>query len=85
MFVKELKMYLDYLKNELNTVSQTVNAAQVKKWHAFKNNLLEGIKYYEDLFSGNSFSKMENNKSQASIAILKHELIELKIPELELV
>lgn len=85
MFVKELKMYIDYLKNELNTVSKTVNAAQVKKWNAFKNNLLQGINYYENLFSGNSFSKIENNKSQASIAVLKYELIELKIPELELV
>src|SRR3970040_217145 len=50
MFVKELKLNLDYLKNELATVSAEITAGQVKKWNSFKNNLGEGIDYYQSLF-----------------------------------
>jgi hypothetical protein len=35
MFVKELKMYIDYLKNEIKGVSQEITG-QIKKWNAFK-------------------------------------------------
>jgi hypothetical protein len=30
MFVKELKMYIDYLKNEIKGVSQEITAAKLK-------------------------------------------------------
>jgi len=36
MFVKELKMYVDYLKNELANCSETITSAQIKKWQTFK-------------------------------------------------
>jgi hypothetical protein len=50
MFVKELKMYVDYLKNEITTISLEVTAKQIKKGEAFKSNLFDGISYYQDLF-----------------------------------
>ncbi|MBX9807902.1 MAG: hypothetical protein K2X95_08905, partial [Flavobacteriaceae bacterium] len=31
LFIKELKMYIDYLKNEISTVSDEITASQVKK------------------------------------------------------
>ena len=85
MFIKELKMYVDYLQNEINTVSETLTSGQLKKWHAFKNNLLVGIDYYKELFNGNYFSKVENQKAQKAMEIVKQELLQLAIPELELV
>ncbi|MBP6558011.1 MAG: hypothetical protein KA213_06565, partial [Flavobacterium sp.] len=48
MFVKELTMYVDYLKNELDNYTEEFTTAQLKKWNAFKNNMLVGIEYYID-------------------------------------
>lgn len=84
MFVKELTMYIDYLKNEIATVSAEINAGQIKKWNAFKNNLLEGISYYQNLFVSTGTSLADNAKVQYLLHFYKEELIEVKIPELEL-
>lgn len=62
LFVKELKMYLDYLKNEISAVTEEITLGQIKKWNSFKNNLLLGIGYYEDLFSATPF--FESTKKQ---------------------
>ena len=81
MFVKELKMYLDYLNNEINRISDEITAAQIKKWQTFKNNLLAGIEYYQELFaSDTSFPNIQN-----LLYFYKTELLETKIPEMELV
>ncbi len=55
MFVKELKMYVDYLKNELANCSETITSAQIKKWQTFKNNVSVGIDYYENLFLNSNY------------------------------
>ncbi|OCB76504.1 hypothetical protein [Flavobacterium crassostreae] len=78
MFVKELKMYLDYLKNEIQTVSETINAGQIKKWNSFKNNLLDGINYYETLFTDAPFANTETQL----LPLYKQELLTISIPEL---
>ncbi|MFV7234565.1 hypothetical protein [Flavobacterium sp. ZB4R12] len=85
LFVKELKMYLDYLKNEITAVSDEITAAQIKKWHSFKNNLLQGIGYYEDLFSSTPFFESTKKEIQSQFNFYKTELIEIEIPELVLV
>jgi hypothetical protein len=54
MFVKELQLYVDYLKEEVQAASQ-ITPAQVKKWTALKNNLLNGIAYYNNLFAGGMY------------------------------
>lgn len=84
MFVKELTMYIDYLKNEIATLSAELTAGQIKKWHAFKNNLLEGISYYQNLFVSTSSSLADNAKVQYMLHFYKEELTGIKIPELEL-
>ena len=81
MFVKELKMYLDYLKNELATVSAEITAGQIKKWNSFKNNLGEGIGYYQSLFL--PAISAENEKIQYLLHFYKEELSNIKIPELD--
>ncbi|EIA08848.1 hypothetical protein [Flavobacterium frigoris] len=82
MFVKELKMYLDYLNNEIATVSEEITAGQIKKWKAFKKNLGEGIEYYQSLFLPRLSS--ENGKIQDLLRFYKEELSNIKIPELEI-
>jgi hypothetical protein len=81
MFVKELKMYLDYLNNEIATVSAEITAGQIKKWNSFKKNLGEGIGYYQSLFLSSISS--ENDKIQYLLNFYKEELASIKIPELE--
>ena len=81
MFVKELKMYMAYLQNEITTVSEDITSKQIKKWEAFKNNLLEGITYYQELFV--SSISNENKQIQEELGIYKQELTALMIPEME--
>jgi hypothetical protein len=57
MFIKELKMYIDHLKNEIQCLPSEISALKIKKWNLFKANLLQGIEYYENTFSSNLFFK----------------------------
>ena len=82
LFVNELKMYLDYLKNEIESVSDEITAGQIKKWNSFKNNLLLGIGYYEDLFSTTPFFESIKNQILSQFDTYKIELIAIEIPEL---
>lgn len=84
LFVKELKMYLDYLKNEISAVTEEITLGQIKKWNSFKNNLLLGIGYYEDLFSKIPFFESTKNEILSQFDIYKSELIAFEIPELKL-
>ena len=79
----ELKMYLDYLNNEIATVSVGITAGQLKKWNSFKKNLGEGIDYYQSLFSVNGSSENGNDKIQYLLRFYKEELLNIKIPSLE--
>lgn len=85
MFVKELKMYVDYLKNETSDYSTDISAGQIKKWNLFKNNLLEGIAYYKYLFSILDFFKKDNVKIQKQLEDYRLELSDIEIPSLILV
>jgi hypothetical protein len=82
MFIKELKMYLDYLKNEIATISAEITAGQIKKWNSFKRNLGEGIDYYQSLFLPTIYG--ENDRIQYLLHFYKEELADIKIPELEM-
>ena len=50
MFIKELKMYVEYFMKELQKTAGTPNEKQQKYLEEFKKNLLEGIEYYHELF-----------------------------------
>lgn len=54
LFVNELKMYFDYLKKNISESSSLNDSAQ-KKWKNFRQNLLDGIKYYENLFHNSNY------------------------------
>lgn len=84
VFVKELKMYVDYLKNEVSDFNTELSAGQIKKWNSFKNNVLEGINYYQDMFSNTDFFREERIKIQNQIEKYKLELNKIEIPTLVL-
>jgi len=50
MFVKEINLYLDYLKGKIEETSTVITKKQEKYLLNFSNNLNEGINYYQKLF-----------------------------------
>ncbi|SEM31138.1 hypothetical protein SAMN05421856_102335 [Chryseobacterium taichungense] len=61
IFINELKMYIDYLKNEIEEWRGNFTTGQIKKWKVFKENLLQGIDYYENLLQKTDFFKKDLN------------------------
>ena len=51
MFIKELTLYIDYFKNELERTVGPINAKKSKYFKSFKQNLLDGVVYYKKLFA----------------------------------
>ena len=51
MFINELKMYIDYLKNKIDESKVSMTDKQEKYLVTFADNLKEGINYYSGLFS----------------------------------
>ncbi len=49
MFIKEIGMYIDYLKKEINDSLDSLNAKKINYFEGFKENLLSGITYYQGL------------------------------------
>jgi hypothetical protein len=83
MFVKELTMYVDYLKNELEQFTDDFTAAQLKKWSAFKSNLLSGMEYYSNLFSNTEYFSREKQAIVQQLQQCKAAVNQLEIPVLE--
>lgn len=51
MFVKELNIYLDYLKNKIEESRNSFSDKHAKHFDDFVSNLEKGMNYYNDLFS----------------------------------
>ena len=51
MFIKELRMYVDYLRNMVTNKKTPADDREKKRWLGFRDNLIDGIAYYRRLFS----------------------------------
>ncbi|WP_269237700.1 hypothetical protein [Flavobacterium flavigenum] len=80
LFVKELKMYIEYFRNEIETISGEISANQIKKWNTFKSNILEGIDYYQNLFSHTLYFKNDEERTKNQFNFYKSELNSIQIP-----
>ncbi|EJL59489.1 hypothetical protein [Flavobacterium sp. CF136] len=81
VLVKELKMYLDYFRNEIENISEEVTSNQLKKWNTFKSNLFEGIEYYQNLFESTIYFKTDLKQIKEQFNSYKLELTGIKVPE----
>jgi hypothetical protein len=82
VFIKELQLYVAYLKNDIADVSMgTITAGQIKKWHTFRNNLSAGIQYYMNLFASTTYFKTDTLNIQQQLNQYQSDLNEIKIPE----
>lgn len=88
MFLKELKMYIDYLKSKIDEVFGPFSESQLKYFSGFQSNLNEGINYYKNLFlnvnkqhggnSGNLLSALDMLRTELNH--LKNRLIPTALP-----
>lgn len=51
VFVNELQLYADYLKKEIEEDRYAIKPKKAGHFESFKNNLLEGVSYYEKTFT----------------------------------
>jgi len=59
MFIKELKMYIDFLKDKIDEAPSPFTDKQIKYFDTFHENLNNGIEYYKIMFAENRDSLKE--------------------------
>jgi hypothetical protein len=63
LFVKELKMYLEYLGTKIEDTIKPITDKQKKGFVTFQDNLEKGIEYYKELFQ-NYKAQLEDSTSK---------------------
>jgi hypothetical protein len=58
MFVNELKLYVDYLHDQVKESTLSANAKQARNFQKFKTNLLNGIAFYKNMMPSLSNAKL---------------------------
>lgn len=81
MFINELKLYVDHLKKDITDFTEKITNSQIKKWKTFKENLFNGIAYYEELFSDSSFFETEVSTIKQQLNNHRLLLERIEIPE----
>ncbi|MEI6435122.1 MAG: hypothetical protein WCP32_09775 [Bacteroidota bacterium] len=76
MFIKELSIYIDYLKNKIDETARPWSEKQQEYFSTFSDNLDKGIQYYKQLFSSVKLSLQD--KKAKLIADLEKFEIQLK-------
>ncbi|MEN3323584.1 hypothetical protein VP395_07585 [Mariniflexile soesokkakense] len=81
LFIKELSIYISYLKNKLDAVKTAMTTKEEKYLLTFANNLNEGISYYKTLFSElknpfqeikeDIFQSLDNGENTLSLILLE--------------
>jgi hypothetical protein len=83
IFVNELMLYTDYLKNEIKN-STILNISQTRYFQKFKANLLNGIEYYRTQLPLIRYEQEKNIKEMFQhLFEIKQSLERIIIPEVE--
>jgi len=79
-FIKELHLYVDFLKNKINEMASPLTEKNEKYIDTFHNNLVDGIEYYKVLFNKKA-AQFQDKKAQLihSLDHIKDELNEIKL------
>ena len=80
VLIKEAQLYVSYLKNEFEKVSEAATKRQIAYLEKFKSNLTQGIEYYQGLIRDVQLDTEEK------LATMRNELVELfeEIQQMEL-
>ncbi len=87
MFIKELGIYINYLKGKIDEVQESANKQQKRYLTKFVKNMDAGIQYYQDLFSGvqDKFQEIKStillqlDKNQEALNVLNEKIEELDL------
>lgn len=85
MFIKELNLYIDYLKNKFEETKNAMDKKQEKYFDRFTKNLQDGIAYYQEVFA-NAFQNASPNpladlqKSKQQLALLQVKIAATRVP-----
>ncbi|ESU29228.1 hypothetical protein FLJC2902T_06230 [Flavobacterium limnosediminis JC2902] len=82
IFVKELSLYMNYFKNEVQESLGKESTAQLKKLEKFRENLISGIDYYMNLFALGKYFENDTETIQNELYSFKAELETIEIGEL---
>ncbi len=84
MYIKEMGMYIDYLKKEINESLQSLNTKKIKYFETFKANLLLGVNYYEEQIKEMK-EETESYKAKflEELNVFHQSIIAIKLPALE--
>ncbi|MBO9691102.1 hypothetical protein [Chryseobacterium sp.] len=83
MFINELKMYVEYLRKEITDSAAKHTHSQTKKWNTFRKNVLEGIKYYQELFKNSSYFRNGLSAINHQLQEYQLQLMAIEIPQVE--
>jgi hypothetical protein len=81
LFVKELKMYIEYLGGKIEETVKPFSDKQKKHFETFQDNLNKGVEYYKELFQkykAQLEDSTSKNNMMADLEKLKLELTNLK-------
>jgi len=80
MFVKELSLYVDYLKDQLSEATKPFDKKQISYFKVYQENMQQGIDYYKTLV-GEFKGKLEDLKQNflSDIERFENEMNKLKI------
>lgn len=78
MFIKELNIYTDYLKNKFENIKHSFNDREVKYLQIFSENMQSGIAYYKNLFNRVNYL-FEDIKASALQELERNEAIVIQI------
>lgn len=76
MFINEMLININYLKDEYNKYTQTLNTKKLRQLQIFKDNLISGIEYYKSLlpslkvYEGNSVKQILYKLGEAGNIIM---------------
>lgn len=79
MFIEEMRLNLDFLKEEITLFSQCISNRQAGFFERFKNKLLEGIDYYRDLTK--QFIEEQRERFLEDLKKLQEEIEHTCLPE----
>ncbi|MGD0036921.1 MAG: hypothetical protein ABSC53_06480 [Bacteroidota bacterium] len=85
LFINELRLYVDYMKIEIQKRLDTWNAKEQKYFSTFKANLQDGINHYKGLIP-KLLEESENYREtmRNELLALEYELTEIMIPAIEI-
>ena len=82
MFVAELRLYIDFLKKEMQEISYPT-PRELKNWENYCKNLLDGIEHYRQSLS--SYHLSNNISFESDLMHTQSEILELQKTELQTV